>query len=248
MSTFASPADTEAFGEYSRPESAPGREPFLGLLGSEEFPLEPGRYHLYAGWFCPWAQRVSLSVELDHLKDFVSVSYVDNERDARGWAFREDTGPDPVNGFSLLSQAYEAARPGYDGHVSVPLLWDKVAGTVVTNDPATLARSFPAAFDGVAGTLGATPAEGSAPPELREAIADVERWLRLENTGPAEWDARLGDADFLVGDALTQADVYLWVKLVRSQLDDAAFPRLAAYRDRLWALPAFQATTDASAF
>jgi len=55
----------------------------------------------------------------------VSLSYVDDVRDGRGWAFRERRGPDPVNGFTFLAEAYEATEPGYDGHVSVPVLWDR---------------------------------------------------------------------------------------------------------------------------
>jgi putative glutathione S-transferase len=37
-------------------------------------------------------------------------------------AFRERRGADPVNGFTLLAEAYEATEPGYRGNVSVPAL------------------------------------------------------------------------------------------------------------------------------
>lgn len=240
---FASPTDIERFGEYVRPESKPGREPFCGVLGTPEFPFEQGRYHLYAGWFCPWAHRVVLSIELNGLQDFVSVSYVDNTRDARGWAFREATGPDPLLGVALLKDVYERDQPGYDGHVSVPLLWDKRAERIVTNDVASLAASFPAAADGVI-----DPHSSTAPPPLRTEINQVERWLRLHDTGPDDWNTRLGDARCLVGKHLTEADIYLWVKLVRADLNEDAFPSLLAYRDRLWSLPAFARTTDTTTF
>src|SRR5262249_41397332 len=54
----------------------------------------------------------------------------------RGWAFRDGPGytPDPVNGFTLLRQAYEATEPGYDGHVSVPVLWDRRTSRIVSNN------------------------------------------------------------------------------------------------------------------
>ena len=42
--------------------------------------------------------------------------------------------PDPVNGFTLLAQAYEATEPGFDGHVSVPVLWDRATGGIVSNN------------------------------------------------------------------------------------------------------------------
>ncbi|MEV4475586.1 hypothetical protein [Nonomuraea sp. NPDC049504] len=64
----------------------------------------------------------------------VSLSYVDDERDGRGWAFREHRGPDPVNGFTLLEQAYDATEKGYPGHISVPVLWDRRCGRIVSSN------------------------------------------------------------------------------------------------------------------
>jgi putative glutathione S-transferase len=81
---------------------------------------EAGRYHLYAGWFCPWSQRVTIERVLNGLEDVVSVSYVDDARDDRGWAFRETHGSDPVNGFTLLRAADDATEPGLDGLPALP--------------------------------------------------------------------------------------------------------------------------------
>ena len=132
---YASPVDFEVYGEYG-----PGRgfergqsfqRPryrFQGRItadGSSGYQAEPGRYHLYISWGCPWAQRTAIVRKLMGLEDVVSLSYVDDVRDGRGWAFRERRGPDPVNGFRFLAEAYEATEPGYDGHVSVPALWDR---------------------------------------------------------------------------------------------------------------------------
>ena len=33
--------------------------------------------------------------------------------------------PDPVNGFAFLREAYAAPTPGFDGRVTVPVLWDR---------------------------------------------------------------------------------------------------------------------------
>ena len=70
------------------------------------------------------------------LQEAISLSAVDPVRDGRGWAFRGGPGHslDPVNGFSLLREAYEATEPGYDGHVSVPVLWDRETGRIVSNN------------------------------------------------------------------------------------------------------------------
>jgi glutathione S-transferase/putative glutathione S-transferase len=64
----------------------------------------------------------------------VSLSYVDDQPDGRGWAFRERRGADPVNGFTRLADAYQATEPGYDGHGSVPVLSDRETGKVVSNN------------------------------------------------------------------------------------------------------------------
>ena len=70
------------------------------------------------------------------LEEVISLSAVDPVRDGRGWAFREGPGYslDPVNGFALLREAYEATEPGYDGHISVPVLWDRETGRIVSNN------------------------------------------------------------------------------------------------------------------
>ncbi len=140
LGNFASPVDIAAYGEY-RVTRRPGDDRplyrFTGRItadGSSGFRAEPGRYHLYAGWFCPWSQRTTIQRQLNGLDDVISVSYVDDRRDGRGWAFRDHRGPDPVNGFRLLREAYEATEPGFDGHVSVPTLWDRATGRIVSND------------------------------------------------------------------------------------------------------------------
>src|SRR5450759_5028102 len=132
---YASPVDFGAHGQYgtgrgfdSGQAFARPRYPFRGRItadGSSGYRAEPGRYHLYISWGCPWAQRTAIVRKLKGLADVVSLSFVDDERDGRGWAFRASRGPDPVNGFTLLAQAYEATEPGFTGHISVPVLWDR---------------------------------------------------------------------------------------------------------------------------
>ena len=147
----ASPVDFAAFGDYgdfrrNQPAArSAGREfvraayPFRGRItadGSSGYPAEPGRYHLYISWACPWAHRTAIVRKLLGLEEVISLSAVDPVRDGRGWAFREGPGHalDPVNGFALLREAYEATEPGYDGHISVPVLWDRETRRIVSNN------------------------------------------------------------------------------------------------------------------
>ena len=104
--------------------------------GSSGYPAEAGRYHLYISWACPWAHRSAIVRALVGIEDVVSLSAVDPIRDGRGWAFRDGPGygHDPVNGFRFLKEAYLATDPEYDGHVSVPVLWDKQTSRIVSNN------------------------------------------------------------------------------------------------------------------
>jgi glutathionyl-hydroquinone reductase len=125
----ASPVDFATFGDYGdfkkkQPQPATGEfvrpaYPFQGRItadGSSGYPAVPGRYHLYISWACPWATRTAIVRQLLGLEEVVSLSAVDPIRDGRGWAFREGPGYslDPVNGFTLLREAYEASwRTGW---------------------------------------------------------------------------------------------------------------------------------------
>ena len=89
---------------------------------------EAGRYHLYVCKACPWANRAWLTRNLMGLEDAVSVSFVDPIRDEEtGWAFREGEGhgPDEVENFKYLSEAYRKTNPDFKGRITVPVLWDK---------------------------------------------------------------------------------------------------------------------------
>jgi glutathionyl-hydroquinone reductase len=279
---YASPVDTERFGEYritQRPDDPRPLYRFTGRLiapgpDAAETPgryvAEPGRFHLYSGWFCPWAQRSTLVIALAGLEDVVSVSYVDGVRDARGWAFRETNGPDPVNGFTLLRQAYDATEPGFDGHVSVPTLWDRRRQQVASNDYGTLDADLASQFQQWSST-----GVELYPADLRTEIDELERWLlptvnhgvrRAAGEGEAADAARAGvqaafatlerslaNSRYLLGDRLTLADVRLFVTLARYDRQANAtgrvgphlpeLPNLWAYARDLYQQDGFRATT-----
>ena len=95
-------APQDKSGTYARPGYA-----FDGVLGSREFPLESGRYHLYLGNPCPWCHRVALVRSLRGLDAHISMSrLVDDPTKAKrgGWwvgggggggAIRDLTPPPP---------------------------------------------------------------------------------------------------------------------------------------------------------
>lgn len=288
----ASPVDFGAFGDYGdyRPKGdrqrvQPSAEfvrapyPFRGRItadGSSGFPAEPGRYHLYISWACPWAHRSAIVRRLLGLDEVISLSAVDPIRDGRGWAFRAGAGHslDPVNGFSFLREAYEATEPGYDGHISVPVLWDKVTGRIVSNNFPDITIDLDTAFG-----EWADPSVRLYPAELRpeiDAICEViyagvnngvyragfaqsqEQYHKAVTQLFETLDQledRLAARRYLVGSTLTEADVRLWVTLARfdsvyyshfkaSLRRLTEYPNLWGYARDLYSRPAFRETTN----
>jgi putative glutathione S-transferase len=115
-----------------------------------EFPLQEGRYHLYVARACPWAHRTIIARHLMGLEDAIGISFVDPIRDERGWAFTGGDYVDEVNGFEYLSEGYLATDPSYGARVTVPVLWDKQTGVIVSNESADILRMQETVFAALA--------------------------------------------------------------------------------------------------
>ena len=224
--------------------------------GASPFPAEPGRYHLYVSYACPFAHRAVLVHALKRLDALVPLSILHPIWDTpHGWAFGNDglSSPDRAgNGFDYLHQAYRASSPHYTGKITVPVLWDRQTRQIVNNESIEIARMLNDAFDGV----GADRAVDLYPPPLRAAIdALTERTMQSLSRGvyavgqakdQAEYnatmnelfgflddmEARLADGrSFLFGDRLTLADIVIFTPLVR--FDGVYNPLFRASRRRL---------------
>jgi len=219
-------------GEFVRQQSR-----FRGWVtgdGSSEFPAEPGRYHLYVALACPWSHRAVIVRELKGLQDVIGVSYLHPYRDEQGWAFDGQEFVDDLHGWEFLSDAYLASEPSYDARVSVPVLWDRETGRIVSNESADIVRMFNSEWD----EWGDTSVD-LYPIDLRSEIDSLNEWVyanvnnavymagfaqsqaaydrayrRLFDALPA-LEERLSRQRYLLGDRLTLADWRLWVTLVR---------------------------------
>ncbi len=205
--------------------------------GSTGFPAAPGRYHLYVSLACPWAHRAVIVRMLKGLQDAIGMTVVDPYRDEDGWAFRAQRGgeADPVNGFELLSQAYDATDSAYAGRFSVPVLWDREQGRVVNNESADVIVMLNEAWDEWArdDDLDLYPAQLRA--EIDELNGRVYETLNngVYATGFATTQAaheraveplfetldaleeRLAERRFLFGERVTLADWRLFTTLLR---------------------------------
>ncbi|WP_298956337.1 glutathione S-transferase family protein [uncultured Methylobacterium sp.] len=244
-----------------------------GPSGEGGFPAEAGRYHLYVSLACPWAHRTLIVRALKGLDEAISVSVVDPHMGEEGWVFGDSPGatPDPIHGARRLYEVYLAADPHYTGRVTVPVLWDKVRGTIVSNESAEIVRMLNAAFPDTGPDL--------YPDDLRDGIdaLNARVYDRVNNgvykagfaTAQGAYeeaftalfeeldalDARLDAGRYLFGDRLTEADIRLFTTLVRfdpvyvghfkcNRQRIADYPNLAPYLRDLYQTPGIAPTVD----
>ncbi|GAA4258053.1 glutathione S-transferase family protein [Azospirillum formosense] len=256
-------------GAFVRPETQ--FRNWVRADGSTPFQPEAGRYHLFVSLACPWAHRTLILRKLKGLEDVIGVTVVDPLMREEGWTF---PAPDPITGSTRLHEVYTKADPTYSGRVTVPVLWDKKTGTIVSNESAEIVRMLNREFD----------AFGDAsldfyPAELAEEIDRLNAFVydRVNNgvykAGFAtsqekyeqafdalfaaldELDERLGGQRYLLGNRQTEADWRLFTTLVRFDAvyvghfkcnlrRIADYPNLSGYLRDLYQVPGVAETVD----
>lgn len=248
-----------------------------GPTGDAGFKAESGRYHLYVSLACPWAHRTLVFRAIKGLADHISVSVVHPHMLSDGWTFGTDfdgaTG-DTLFGFDFLREIYTKADPHISGRVTVPILWDKERGTIVSNESSEIIRMFNSAFDGITGNT-----DDYWPEALRDKIEAVnERVYDTVNNGvyksgfattqdayeeaveplfkSLDWiEDILSRNRYLLGDALTEADWRLWTTLARfdavyhghfkcNRRRIVDYPNIWAYTRELYQRPGVAETLD----
>jgi putative glutathione S-transferase len=233
--TTAQFPDEQVDGTFARQEDA-----FTGWVtadGRSGYPAAAGRYYLYVSLACPWAHRTIIVRRLKGLANAIGMTVVDPIRDDRGWAFRAGPGmgPDPVNGFAFLAEAYTATDPQYRGRVTVPVLWDTVTRRIVSNNDDDIMRMLETEFDAFAessdldfypaehrGEIDALNAEiyesvnngvyraGFATEQAAYASAARDVFNQLDRL-----DERLATRRYLLGEHPVESDWRLFVTLIR---------------------------------
>ncbi|MXU64042.1 glutathione S-transferase family protein [Oceanomicrobium pacificus] len=263
-------ADT-SFRNWITPDGA------AGPTGTGGYKAESGRYHLYVSYACPWAHRTLIFRQLKGLEPHISVDVVHPLMLDDGWTFETDfpgaTG-DSLGNRSYLREVYLDADPEISGRVTVPILWDKKTGTIVSNESSEIIRMFNSAFDGITGNR-----DDYYPEELREGIDAVNaRIYDTLNNGvykcgfarsqtaydkaaaalfdTMDWlEDRLSSRRYLMGDRLTEADWRLAVTLFRfdpvyvqhfktNRNRLVDFPNLWAYARELYQWPGVRETVN----
>jgi putative glutathione S-transferase len=267
-------------GEFIRSESSfrnwVTKDGNAGPGGEAGFIAEPGRYHLYVSYACPWAHRTLIFRALKGLEDVISVSVVHPLMPAESWLFGEYPGAteDHVNKANYLYENYIKADPGFNGLVTVPVLWDKKQQTIVNNESSEIIRMLNSAFD----------AFGNAdvdfyPEALQEEINEIndpvynninngvyragfaqtqeayDRAFDLLFNTMDELEEKLSSQRYLVGNQMTEADWRLFTTLVRfdavyynhfktNKKRLIEYPNLWAYTRELYQVPGVAETVN----
>ncbi|KAF9528020.1 glutathione S-transferase [Crepidotus variabilis] len=203
---------------------------------------EKDRYHLFVSYACPWATRTLIVRKLKGLDDLIPVSVVSPHMGSDGWPFASaDKYPgatdDPLYGSQHVKDLYFKADPGYDGRFTVPVLWDKKTHAVVNNESSEIIRIFNTAFNDF------IPDDKKVldfyPNDLRPKIDELNDFIYpginngVYRTGFATTQEAYSKAvkevfesldkvekilegnEYLLGDKLTEADIRLWVTIIR---------------------------------
>lgn len=158
-----------------------------------------------------------------------------------GWVFpvssTEEPGadPDPLNGAKSIRELYELASPNYVGKYTVPVLWDKKLETIVNNESSEIIRMLNTEFNEVAENVDLN----LYPSHLKSRIDEANEWvydrisIGVYKCGFAKKQEPYDEAviqlyealdrceeilnkqRFICGNHLTEADIRLFVTLIR---------------------------------
>jgi putative glutathione S-transferase len=232
-------------------------KPEHGPVEGELWPVEPGRYRLIAARACPWASRAIIVRALLGLEDVISMGLAGPTHDERSWTFDLDPGGrDPVLGIERIQEAYLRRFPDYSRGITVPAIVDVPSGELVTNDFPWITHDL--FFEWADHHRPDAP--DLWPVALREEMDEVMQRIFTEvNNGvyrcgfagsqePYDdayarlWDAmdwleeRLSGRRYLMGEAITEADVRLFTTLVR--FDAVYHGHFKCNRNKLTEMPA----------
>ena len=254
----------------------PQEEAFGGRSDVQVWPVEPNRYRLVAAPACPWANRSLIVRNLLGLQDVISVGLPGPTHDKRSWTFdRDPGGVDPVLGIERLQEAYFNRTADYPKGITVPAMVDIETKSVVTNDFPWITHDLFFEWK----KFHSADAPDLWPADLREEMESVMKRIFTEvNNGvyrcgfagsqeaydaaydrlwtALDWlEERLATRRYLMGDAITEADVRLFTTLARfdpvyhghfktnrSKLSE--MPNLWGYARDLFQTPGFGETID----
>ncbi|KAK4270704.1 hypothetical protein QN277_019480 [Acacia crassicarpa] len=198
-----------------------------------------------------------------------------------GWIFPDSetevpgAEPDPLNGVKSIRGLYEIASSNYKGKYTVPVLWDKRLKTIVNNESSEIIRMLNTEFKNVA----ENPTLDLYPTHLQAEIDETNEWIYhginngVYKCGFAKMQGPYDEAvkvlyealdkcekilckqRYICGNTLTEADIRLFVTLIR--FDEVyvvhfkcnkkllrEYPNLFNYTKDIYQIPGIKSTVN----
>lgn len=234
--------------------------------------LQDARLHAYLAWGCPFCHRVFAALVLTGLQNKISISWMENIKGPAGWKLAPKT--DPLYAEDSLKKIYQRLDPDSEHRPSVPLLVDLSSKQLVSTSSKDITRLITTGLNG----RHATNCD-LVPANLIDAIDRSNAWLHTNinravyqvgfSSETSEYEVKvarlfrsldelerqLSARPFLLGNVLTESDIFLLATLVR--FDNvyyplfrcnvrriADYPALSDYLARLKAIEGMSETFD----
>lgn len=265
--------DTDRFlqaGAFVRETSGFDGEPAFSLAAWGM--LQADRYVLVASLSCPWSHRVLLVRTLLGLQSSLPLCHAIEPR-IEGYGLADCRLLEGTDGVSPVHvhQLYSRSDAGYTGRVTVPLIWDRSQGRIISNSSARIMRGLeiscrengvelaPGHLTGAIDRLNARIFEGLANGVYRAGLAQRQTAYDAavdDVFTTLDWlEAHLAGNRYLLGTLVSEADLCLFPTLVRFDAVYAThfrctrrrlvdYPALWAYAREIFSWPGVAATVD----
>ncbi len=245
--------------------------------GAEDLKAEDNRYAIYWAHGCHWSNRPVIVRDILGLENVIKDAHTTHsgETNKFGHGFADQPGhKDPLAGAYFLSEFYKNADPEFQGRATTPTFVDLKEKKAVNNDYHRLSNYIEVQFR----KFQPVDAPDLYPVKYRKEIDEFNDWLFPHvNNGHyrmafcQSWEAyeeayedffdsiekldkRLESNRFLFGDFITDADVRLYVTLVRWETSYyrnvgpmkkriTEYPNIWGYVKDLYSLPVFKKYT-----
>lgn len=230
--------------------------------------VERDRFFLIASASCPWSHGAVIALVLSRMTERIKIQWAGGPRH-EGYGLLPG-GPLPDRSkFKHVHQFYTSTISNYTGRSTVPILWDAIQGTILSNSSADIML----AFDAI------SPSIAFLPDDLRKEIDDLTQQIfdglsnAVYRAGKSqkqneydeavdlvfhtldELEERLEGRTFLFGSELTLADVRLFASLVRFDTVYAThfrctrkrlvdYPNLWRFTRQIFQIPGIRQTVD----
>lgn len=245
--------------------------------GENDLKADEGEYAIYWAHGCHWSNRPVIVRDIlgltDKIKDIATTHSGETNKYGHGFA-NQPGHKDPLTGVYFLSQLYKNANPDFKGRATTPTFVNVTEKKAVNNDYHRLSNYIEVQFR----KFQPVDAPDLYPKKYRKKIDEFNDWLFPHiNNGHyrmafcQSWEAyneayedffesldkldkRLETNRFIFGDYITDADIRLYVTLVRWETSYyhnigpmkkriTEYPNIWGYVKDLYAIPVFKKYT-----